>query len=136
MNTAYVLNRVCPALESGEYAQTTKALRRATGYCCLGVMVDLAFRDGLANGEWDKPRQVDDGRFVASFDGGRHTRVDYLPEAVREVLGFGSDEGPGVRAGDGWYPSLAAANDDGRTFAEIAAALRTLAEAERAATAR
>lgn len=34
------------ALRSGEYQQTTGYLRDTTGYCCLGVLCDLAVKAG------------------------------------------------------------------------------------------
>jgi hypothetical protein len=35
------------ALRSGDYAQTTGKLRNNEGFCCLGVLCDLAEREGL-----------------------------------------------------------------------------------------
>lgn len=35
------------ALTSGRYAQAHKVLRTETGYCCLGVLCDLAVRSGI-----------------------------------------------------------------------------------------
>lgn len=38
------------ALRSGEYKQTKKNLHDTNGYCCLGVLCDLAAKQGI--GEW------------------------------------------------------------------------------------
>ena len=37
----------CAALESGEYLQAKDRLRTETGFCCLGVLSDLAVKAGL-----------------------------------------------------------------------------------------
>lgn len=37
----------CQALESGEYKQGTGRLRVGNEYCCLGVLADLATRQGV-----------------------------------------------------------------------------------------
>jgi len=40
------------ALRSGEYKQGTRQLLRGDGsFCCLGVLTDLAVKDGV--GDWD-----------------------------------------------------------------------------------
>lgn len=38
---AGVKERWVAALRSGEYGQTTGALRNSSGYCCLGVLCDI-----------------------------------------------------------------------------------------------
>lgn len=38
------------ALRSGAYTKTTEGLHDDTGYCCLGVLCDLAAKQGL--GRW------------------------------------------------------------------------------------
>ena len=40
------------ALRSGQYEQTTKRLRTPDGYCCLGVLCDLATQEGIV--AWKK----------------------------------------------------------------------------------
>lgn len=40
------------ALRSGEYKQTTQSLRDSKGFCCLGVLCDLARKDG--GDKWEK----------------------------------------------------------------------------------
>lgn len=42
-----IADRWIEALESGEYKQTTGALRNSKGFCCLGVLCDLAHKEGL-----------------------------------------------------------------------------------------
>ena len=41
-----IADRWIEALESGEYKQTTGALQNNKGFCCLGVLCDLAVKDG------------------------------------------------------------------------------------------
>lgn len=40
------------ALRSGTYPQTTRNLRDDVGFCCLGVMCDLARKEDESNGRW------------------------------------------------------------------------------------
>lgn len=35
------------ALRSGEYTQTTGELKNSEGYCCLGVLCDIAVKNGV-----------------------------------------------------------------------------------------
>ena len=76
-----VLKLWVKALRSGEYEQTKGALRsqvtHAVGprFCCLGVLCDLAARDG--GKEWDAVK-------VSNYDGG----VGAPPAHVTEFLGL------------------------------------------------
>jgi len=40
------------ALRSGDYKQGRGALRRRTGFCCIGVAADLVDPDGWSSGWW------------------------------------------------------------------------------------
>jgi hypothetical protein len=118
------------ALESGEFKQTTFALRDETGFCCLGVACNLVDPEG-----W-------------TFDTGAHA-YSFLPNeacstenAVKDHLTpfvrghYGSELGPlGLYVG-GRFPdeegntlelhslSLSGINDMGATFLEIAEILK------------
>lgn len=48
-------DRLLTALRDGSYAQVQDHLRRDAGYCVLGVMIDLAFQQGL-EGRWVYPQ--------------------------------------------------------------------------------
>jgi hypothetical protein len=63
------------ALRSGKYDQTTGALRDGVGYCCLGVLCEVAIEAGV-------PVQVYHGEEdeLASYDG-------HVPAPVRYGLG-------------------------------------------------
>jgi hypothetical protein len=111
------------ALESGKYQQTTGALRKAGNYCCLGVACDL-----MDPGKWQN-----DGDWVYC---GNHAS---LPVKVMLYYGFNFNNPylhtllPSKTPGSNMLlASLAAANDGGYTFKEIAQVLRDqfLQEAE------
>lgn len=96
------------ALESGDYAQAHGQLADGDGdggFCCLGVACDLAVKAGVIDSFEPSHADLDDG---------------YAP--VKHWLG--------LRVGDGNYTgsSLAADNDLGETFAEIAATIRSAPE--------
>ncbi len=101
------------ALRGGEHRQAQKSLRTFDGLCCLGVACEVfdARRWRLFGGEW-------------SYMGA----IGELPYAVVEAYQ--------MRSPDGRYgpcpeaDSLAAANDHGTSFAELA----DLIESELAAT--
>ena len=60
------------ALSSGHYTQEVGRLKRLRGFCCLGVLCDLAVRDG-------GPEWVDD-YFLGAYT--------ILPKAVRIFMGL------------------------------------------------
>lgn len=104
------------ALRSGEYPQTTGTLHRTAdyretdwsdakpaGWCCYGVLCDVAVKEGLK-----VIRKTDED--LEYFDG----VIDYLPPSVVEWAELPSND-PEVRG-----ESLAIRNDNGVTFAEIA----------------
>lgn len=110
-------------LRSEEFAQTKGALRDDEGYCCLGVLCEVAIKAGVII-EVSEPSPGDDGKW--GFDG----NTDLPPDSVIEWA-FGisdvslevlvdSDEHDGVR-----YPhELTELNDtSGWTFEEIANAV-------------
>lgn len=70
------------ALRSGEYKQTKSYLRKDDSYCCLGVLCDLAVKEGVIG----EPI-VDDGIRIY---GGRKTR---LPAIVATWAGLASTTG-------------------------------------------
>ena len=98
------------ALRSGEYPQTTGCLRDADGYCCLGVLTDLAVKDGV-------------GGWGTDFD----PSLGFLPRLVVEWAGLAVSNPnlTGVIDGDDTgdsYPA-SASNDDGVPFSTIADAI-------------
>lgn len=95
MPNTEVIQRWVEALESGDYPQTIGTLHRnlsddpdvPVGYCCLGVLCDLAVREGIIrehrHGSYSNFGSLDD----ESESG--------LPERVMEWAGF-----------DGSYPEV------------------------------
>jgi hypothetical protein len=127
------------ALRSGEYAQTTGMLRRAqdepeddakAGFCCLGVLCDLAEKAGVTKFQ---PNEVRVGMYgyETTISGGYANKDDedtyyrdneMLPEYVQEWAGLNASN-PEV-----WHnesmTALAELNDDaGLNFSEIADAI-------------
>lgn len=105
------------ALRSGEFDQAEGVLCDGNnGYCCLGVLSELAVREGKAE-KWLK----EDRRNV--WYGKKRGDADdvFLPRSVRRWAGLDSDN-PSVPNGyaTGSMSSLASLNDYGRTFEEIA----------------
>jgi hypothetical protein len=107
--------RWAQALESGKYAQAAYQLRSANGYCCLGVACDLYIKE--QGGEWE-PMKREPGSYQFK------TATAVLPPSVKNWLGI-RDQG-GRYGGGAW--SLTSANDDGKSFAEIAAIIRAAPE--------
>jgi hypothetical protein len=103
------------ALRSGEYEQTTEALKDRRGHCCLGVLCDLYAKEaGIEKWSAETLSGNADGDFALKFDGG-------LP-SIEVLIWAGYDWLKGVRIKGVRYP-LYEHNDGGRTFAEIADAI-------------
>ena len=93
------------SLRSGKYKQTQACLKNDEGFCCLGVLCDLASKDG--GNEWYAPNQ--DGQFA--FVGfGNISDTEMPPEELTAYVGMSYDDAHAV----------ANMNDDGYTFSEIA----------------
>lgn len=76
------------ALRSGEYNQTESRLGDGTGYCCLGVLCEIAVQDGIITKEPDPESVavytwVDDAGFP-------HSEEALLPTPVRDWAGLSS----------------------------------------------
>jgi hypothetical protein len=120
------------ALRSGDYQQTTGKLHRVAieagtvtgdvtpaGFCCLGVLCDVAVKNGL-----DLEVEIDPGGWV-EYNG----QADTLPLAVTDWAGLEMDnpmvDNPGNSHG-GDRDQLATLNDDYHwDFGEIANAIET-----------
>lgn len=122
------------ALRGGEYSQTLGRLKRSVdnsgsifpvGFCCLGVLCDLASKEGV--GEWDGNDQ-----FVTQETLGVDNKdPSTLLGAVRRWSGIEDSAGQLIQPirlpedPAGFNPgrkarSLASANDGGLSFLEIA----------------
>lgn len=100
------------ALRSGEYEQAYGQLRSNKGYCCLGVLSEIAVDAGVITKE-----RIDTGDgWTEAYGNGSS---GYLPSLVRDWAGL-PDTNPLVQA-DGRGQSLAWVNDhSGKTFTQIA----------------
>jgi hypothetical protein len=107
------------ALRSGEYRQTTSCLRRGDGFCCLGVLTDLAIKEGvLPDWKMYDPFATPDIFYVEDVDA--HMVMDQqdavLPATVMEWANLSSRDGTTGLDGT----SLAQLNDSGASFDELA----------------
>jgi len=125
-----IKQRWIDALRSGEYPQTMGKLRDEGGYCCLGVLCELAVEDGIIA----PPTQAAQGWWTYG------SQVDLLPSGVMDWAGL-YDPNPSITVFkevedsyfdeelgeevDDYYEtnepdSLAEFNDAGHDFIEIA----------------
>lgn len=63
------------ALRSGDYSQTKEVLKGAEGYCCLGVLCEIAVKDGIVIER--------DGVYISVEDESDFNHAE-LPDAVVE----------------------------------------------------
>ena len=112
------------ALRSGDYEQGTMRLRsRNDRFCCLGVLCDIAEKEGIVTatlvenmGDWRYfgPARPDDA--LAWVPDSATT----LPDAVVEWAELGQNNPDIAVTPDGPVRSLAGLNDSGFPFSEIA----------------
>lgn len=93
------------ALRSGEFKQVKGRLKTVDGYCCLGVVCELAIKAGV-------PVGVGAIGLLPTFEG----ETARLPKGVRDWIGLRDAYG----SYDGDSTSLSHENDHGKSFAEIA----------------
>lgn len=77
-----VIKKWVDALRSGEYKQTDGALRKEDGFCCLGVLCDLASQEGVI----EEPVFFDECCYY-EYEG---CEVEDLPDKVQEWAGLSS----------------------------------------------
>lgn len=102
------------ALRSGKYEQAYGALRRNVGFCCLGVLCDVASEDQI--GKWE-PSHMEVQRVQKIYQFNCHNKQSsdgLLPGPVMEWAGL-SCPSPVVEAS-----TLVGHNDEGESFSEIA----------------
>lgn len=107
------------ALLNGGYEQGTNCLRSADNkFCCLGVLTDLAAKEGIVS--WEDQLMTHKGVEVY------HVEHEFavLPEDVQVWAGLGSDC-PSFRLDGCSMPNLLTeVNDEGMPFLEIANIIR------------
>ena len=105
-------------LESGEYPQTKSVLADDSGYCCLGVLCEVAVEDGIVFKKEDPDRVW----YTSKLDDS-DTEGAVLPFAVRDWAGLPNinPEVPHTdEDGDSIIESLAELNDRDMPFSQIA----------------
>ena len=124
MTTPAEFKALClEALRSGEYQQTTGCLRNDEGFCCLGVVTDVAIKNKLVPYDWRDPDGATSEYHILDTNG--DIRTGALPNSVRVLLGVDSCD-PLVstcfRNEDGnSLHTLSSCNDqEGLTFEQIA----------------
>lgn len=122
------------ALESGEFKQGRVRLRvvinpldpPSDSFCCLGIACELFRRTFPEKTFWRDP--VPGHRSAPSYRAiqvGQQTNYGYLPDEVMEWFGFATDRASfNDEARLSGTNSLTTLNDDGKSFAEIAAIIR------------
>lgn len=105
------------ALRSGEYSQANGALQKNGGFCCLGVLCDLAVKAGVPV----RVSTIECGCSDADCcPGVAYDSADsYPPIQVQNWAGMSTMD-PVVKDSEGEIRTLSALNDEGRTFEEIA----------------
>lgn len=114
-----IKSRWVSKLTSGEYSQTTGTLNAGDGYCCLGVLCEIAVEDGIVI-----KTVGSSGRAVyTSKVNQSDVSADILPYDVVAWAGL-NDTNPDVTYFDSnglqLDDNLAELNDNGMKFEEIA----------------
>jgi len=111
------------ALRSGEYPQGKEYLRTDEGFCCLGVLCDLAVKAGVIEYEKGPFRHYYDGvtsvlpQTVMDWAGLHEDNPAVSTDSLPEGVTWGADLDDQVDTG---LPALANMNDGGTTFSVIA----------------
>lgn len=104
------------ALLSGEYKQGNNALHINKQFCCLGVLCDLAEKEGIVTSKLYDHHNKDVETYSFGCDEQGNDEWEQLPPVVAKWAGINDYIG----LYNNEFPSLAEANDDGCTFEEIA----------------
>lgn len=129
-----IKERWVAALTSGDYSQTSRKLGDENGYCCLGVLCEIAVQDGVVTKEVAKGFESETAvYFSAENPTDRESAV--LPASVRNWAGLShsnpsaymkSEDIPVIVRTEMLYVdetvemTLAPMNDGGVTFTEMA----------------
>lgn len=146
MNRLEFFKRWADVLESGEYAQGRQVLRTVDNkYCCLGVACDIAIKEDLSLGEWEKSDSMVGDKEVWLFKENNFYSRTILPHPIRVFLEVDSEvvlptsidatreflTSKGLGKGIVWLDIeadkmvlLTVLNDNGASFTDIAALIR------------
>jgi hypothetical protein len=67
-------------LRSGDYLQTKNVLQNEEGYCCLGVLCEIAVEDGIAENDFYDGRRC--YNTTKSISGDEETGYSTLPQGL------------------------------------------------------
>ncbi len=118
---AEIKNKWLKALRSGDFKQAVGELHNLDtgGYCCLGVLCDIAKQEGVVI----ERKNAHSSRYIPA-DGNDYFGSDaLLPQAVQKWAGF-EVSSPSFADGDDVH-FLSGMNDGGASFAQIADAIET-----------
>ena len=113
-----IIKKWTAMLTSGDYKKTTGALHRVKkngthSYCCLGVLCELAVKEGvIPKKSVSKKYEWDNEIFYLD-------EASELPEKVQKWAGLASSLGD-FQSRNYKETSLASLNDAGKSFSEIA----------------
>ena len=116
-----VIKKWVEMLRSGEYKQGNGFLKRKISleeptYCCLGVLSELAVKEGVI----PEPEEINESFFYGRKIGTNGSRY-YLCEEVMKWSGVDSHGGYDPLPGNGGFTKfLTSDNDRGKNFNEIA----------------
>jgi hypothetical protein len=110
-----IKNTWIAALLSGLYTQSTGRLRTEIGFCCLGVLCDLAAKEGV--GEWTPPDK-DGRRYFRPSEGPEEGGV--LPRSVMKWAGIQSEDPAVGVVIEGRATCLSELNDKRMSFSQLA----------------
>lgn len=82
-----IKGRWLEALRSGDYPQTRRRLADDNGYCCLGVLCEIAVEDGIVT-KGTAGGSLDDGIVYTSATDSADYEFSVLPVAVFEWAGM------------------------------------------------
>lgn len=115
MGVKEVREKWVKALRSGDYPQTRSTLRDDIGFCCLGVLCDIAMKEGIIPKTELRRYRYTDGKTYVMYGNVGEMNSSYLPYSVAQWAGLCNNNG----AFGANNTSLARLNDEGKTFKEI-----------------
>lgn len=93
----YVKEKWTTALRSGKYAQSRGVLESSRGFCCLGVLCDIAVKEGVIERRVPNDNMIFFGTCEEFED--EDMQAAYLPQSVADWAGLYSTK-PAVRVYD------------------------------------
>lgn len=108
------------ALRSGEYPQTDSCLKDDKGFCCLGVLTDLAIKDGVIGPWFQLDDDTNSWAVVSTDEGVSWDETAILPYQVAQWAGLDSRNPMVFAPGEEYSSPISDPNDSGVPFSKIA----------------